>query len=115
MSGSTQADLCTTCQGAGEVGSDHGPRACPDCFGEGRRVGSLERLEWRLRDVEKVHAGSGHATCEADVRWLIFELRRSRKALLTILTRCQDEDAGSPLADEIKFVTNQALQVYDPT
>jgi hypothetical protein len=114
MSSGTHADLCTTCQGAGEIGSDHGPQTCPDCFGEGRRAGSLERLEWRLREIEKQHTGAEHASCEADLRWLVFELRRSRQALLTILTRCQDEDAGSALTDEIKFVANNALELYEP-
>jgi hypothetical protein len=63
---------------------------------------------------KKQHTGAEHATCEADLRWLVFELRRTRQALLTILTRCQDEDAASALTDEIKFVANSALELYEP-
>jgi hypothetical protein len=107
------AEPCTTCHGAGEVGTDHGPRACPDCFGEGRCLGSFERVEWRLREIERAHRDGTHG-CEPDLRWLVLELRRSRRALLTILTRCQDEDCASALADEIKFVANQALEIYEP-
>jgi hypothetical protein len=108
----TQAagDRCITCLGAGEIGSDHGPQRCPSCFGEGRLLGSLERTEWRLRDIERTHQTDAHG-CAADVRWLVYELRRSREALLRILARCDDE-TGDAAAD-IKFTANQVLELYE--
>ncbi len=104
---------CLTCHGAGEIGSDLGPEVCPDCQGDLRPPGRRELVEWRLRDIERVHVGEGHP-CEADVRWLIYEVRRSRSALLHILSRCQDAD-DEPLASEIKYAVNQALELYETT
>jgi hypothetical protein len=51
---------------------------------------------------------------EADVLWLVHELRRSRAALLQILARCQDADDADATAREIKYAANEALEVYDP-
>jgi hypothetical protein len=48
------------------------------------------------------------------MNWLVFELRRSREALQRILARCQDEDETQPLAGEIKFLSNQILELYEP-
>lgn len=102
---------CKSCQGAGEIGTENGPVACPDCFGEGRQLDSLERTEWHLRDIERAHGGAVHG-CEADVRWLIFELRRSREALLQILSRCQDDETVG-LSVELRFLANRALGLYE--
>jgi hypothetical protein len=109
----TDSERCTSCHGAGEIGTDNGPTVCPDCFGEGRQLDSLEHTEWRLRDIERAHAqqGSAHG-CDGEVRWLIFELRRTREALLQILSRCQDDSATSTLAAEIQFAANRALGLY---
>jgi hypothetical protein len=105
-------DRCTSCHGSGELGTDYGPVTCPDCFGEGRQLGSLERTEWRLRDIERNHRGATHG-CTADIRWLIHELRQSREALVHILSRCQDESAGPPeLAAAVQFAANRALGLY---
>jgi hypothetical protein len=68
-----------------------------------------EVIEWRLRDVERVH--TEHTTCVPDIRWLIFELRRHRKALLDIFTRCQDMDDPA-LATELRHLANTALDLY---
>jgi hypothetical protein len=103
---------CTSCQGAGEIGTDNGPTVCPDCFGEGRTLDSLERTEWRLRDIERVHRGPSPHGCDGEVRWLIFELRRTREALVRILSRCQDGDANG-LAAEVQYTANQALGLYE--
>src|SRR5207247_2230119 len=106
------AERCNSCQGAGELGTDNGPVVCPDCFGEGRQLDSLERVEWRLRDIEQAHRGSSHG-CEADMRWLVFELRRNRESLLKILSQCQDAaESEGTLAADVKYAANQALGLY---
>jgi hypothetical protein len=108
-----RSEPCASCQGAGEIGTDHGPVDCPDCFGEGRQLDPPTRLEWRLRDIERTHPGGAHG-CDADMRWLVFELRRSREALLQILSRCQDDGdgAGGGLSAELRHVANRALGLY---
>ena len=110
-----QSAACATCLGEGEIGTEHGPASCPDCFGEGRHVALAERAEWRMRDIERAHRDDVHG-CARDTRWLVFELRRSRDALQRILARCQDEDAedaGNALAKEVKFVANEVLELYE--
>jgi hypothetical protein len=114
---------CRSCQGTGEIGTDNGPMSCPDCFGQGRQLDSLERTEWRLRDIERAHQGTAPGG-DADVRWLVFELRRSREVLLQILSRCQEDDGagerrgegpsghGDGVAAEIRFLANRALGLY---
>jgi hypothetical protein len=102
-----------TCQGSGEVGTDQGPAACPDCFGEGRLAGRGAPFEWRLRQIERRHQAAG-GEVTSDVVWLIHELRRSHEALTGILTRCQDAEEADPLAAEIKFLANEALHLYAP-
>jgi len=109
----TQSAACATCLGEGEIGTEHGPASCPDCFGEGRHVALAERAEWRMRDIERAHRGDTHG-CARDMNWLVFELRRSREALQRILARCQDEDDANALAAEVKFVANQVLELYEP-
>jgi hypothetical protein len=105
-------ERCSSCHGVGELGTENGPVTCPDCYGEGRQLGSLERVEWRLRDIERAHRDTSHG-CEADVRWLLFELRRSREALVQILSRCQDAASGAgELGAELHFVANRALGLY---
>jgi hypothetical protein len=104
------SERCSSCHGAGEIGTENGPTVCPDCFGEGRQLDSLERTEWRLRDIERAHQASSESSVE--VRWLIFELRRTREALLQILSRCQDEGPEG-LGAEVRFVANRALGLYE--
>jgi hypothetical protein len=106
------ATRCTTCYGTGEVGTDNGPTVCHDCFGEGRQLDSLERTEWRLRDIERAHQGTTQAA-DGEIRWLIYELRRTREALLHILSRSQDDSVGDGLGAEISFLANRALGVYE--
>src|SRR5262249_33643783 len=90
----TMADECTSCCGAGEVVSEEGPRACPDCFGDGRGT----KLEWRLRELSRRYETGGETG--ADVQWLIDEVRRYRDALVRVLTLCQDADEGDTLATQ---------------
>jgi hypothetical protein len=69
-------------------------------------------MEWRLRELERAYTGSGRET-EADVLWLVHELRRAREALVGILARCQDTDAADGVAREIEFRANEALGFYE--
>jgi hypothetical protein len=107
-------DPCLTCYGAGETVTEAGPQVCPDCFGEGSARSRGTKLEWRLREIERAYRSSGRET-EADVLWLVHELRGSREALLGILARCQDADESDVLARDVKFQANEALGLYDPS
>jgi hypothetical protein len=104
---------CLTCHGTGESVTERGPEACPDCFGEGRTLGQGAKLEWRLRELERSYRGSGRET-EADVLWLVNEVRRHRESLLRILTRCQDVDQPNATAHEVELEANEALGLYGP-
>ena len=106
-------DVCLTCHGRGEIASEHGLAMCPDCLGEGKPQGRGTRLEWRLRELERVHRDMpGEAA--ADVMWLVHELRGARDALTRILARCDDADDTDTIAREVKFVANEALGLYQP-
>jgi hypothetical protein len=70
-------------------------------------------MEWRLREVERAHLGRAHGY-EEDMRWLILELRRSREALVRILTRCQDATDAEPAAREARHIANEVLGLYEP-
>jgi hypothetical protein len=114
MDKTTAPDRCLTCYGAGETPTESGIVACPDCFGSGRPLSGGAKLEWRLRQIVQTHRGTGseHA---ADVLWLVHELRKSREALIRILTRCQDAEETDAFAMEIRYRANEALALYDPT
>jgi len=100
---------CTTCYGTGEIVTDQGAQACPDCFGGAG-------VEWRLRALEQQYSGDAERSeAGIDVRWLIHELRCCREALLHIMTRCQDADAGDELARDVKYQANEALGLYVPS
>ncbi|HEY6080889.1 MAG TPA: hypothetical protein VIW29_18875 [Polyangiaceae bacterium] len=102
---------CITCYGKGEIVDDFGPARCPDCGGGGKQLDGNTQTEWRLRDIEGGHVGDAHG-CEADVRWLAFELRRAREALLHIVSRSQDADESDTLAREVRHVAMEALSLY---
>jgi hypothetical protein len=102
---------CTTCYGSGEVVTDHGATVCPDCFGDGTPPGRGAKVEWRLRALDQQYAAGGETG--ADVRWLIHELRKSREALVHILTLCQDSAESSDLLSNIQFRANDALGLYE--
>jgi hypothetical protein len=102
---------CLTCYGKGEVVDDFGPSPCPDCGGGGKQLDGNTQTEWRLRDIEGAHVGTAHG-CEADVRWLAFELRRAREALLRIVTRSQDAEEGDELARDVRMTAIEALSLY---
>jgi hypothetical protein len=107
-------DICLTCYGRGETATERGVAACPDCFGDGRPPTRGARLEWRLRELERVYRDAGGES-GADVLWLVHELRGARDALINILARCDDADAGDAVAREVKFVANEALGLYTRT
>jgi hypothetical protein len=111
---SNPVDSCLTCYGAGETITEQGPQVCPDCFGEGSYRSGGTKFEWRLREIERAYRHSGRET-EADVLWLVHELRRSREALVRILARCQDADDTDSVARAVKYQANDALGLYDPT
>ncbi len=112
MSEETNRTRCTTCYGTGEIVGEQGAAVCPDCFGDGNAPGRGAKMEWRLREIELTHRGSGRDD-EADVLWMAAELRRCRDALVHILARCQDADADDALAADVKFRVNEALGLYD--
>ena len=107
------AATCLTCDDSGEIGTDGGPEPCPDCFGGGSAVTAQARTEWRLARIESGLARLDRDT-QADVRWLLHELRRCRSALLQILSRCQDADGDDDLARAAKYAANAALELYPP-
>ncbi len=111
--GRMNEERCKSCYGTGELVTEEGPRTCPDCFGDGDAGGRGAKLEWRLRELERQHRDSGRDG-DADVLWLIHELRRSREALVYILARCQDAEAGDALAADVMGRANEALGLYEP-
>jgi hypothetical protein len=106
-------DQCASCYGTGEVVTDQGAMACPDCFGEGKALGSGAHVEWRLRELERQYE-TAPSEAAADVQWLLHQLRRSREALVRVLTLCHDADESDRLAREVKYQANEALGFYDP-
>jgi len=108
----TTPDICLTCYGRGETASEHGVVPCPDCFGDGRPPGRGGRLEWRLRELERVYRTAG-GEAAADVLWLVHELRSAREALVRVLARCDDADDDNAVAREVKFLANDALGLYE--
>jgi hypothetical protein len=101
---------CLTCYDSGELVTELGPVVCPDCAGEPGAVSPWGQTERRLRDIEQRYAEKPDVGTE--VQWLVFELRRSRAALLRILARCQDAPDEDGLAAEIRFWANDATRMY---
>ncbi len=108
------AASCLTCHGAGETVTENGPQACPDCFGGGVSLEGTARLEWRLRELERLYSTAERET-KADVLWLVHELRRAREALVRIMARCQDSDPSDATARDISYEANEALRLYEPS
>jgi hypothetical protein len=93
--------------------TDSGPIDCPDCGGTGRLPPRDVLVEWRLRAIEKAHIDRVDESSQG-VRWLAFELRRSRAALLQILALSHELSAEDGFAKRIQFLANDALGVYEP-
>jgi hypothetical protein len=102
---------CVTCYGTGEIVSEEGAAVCPDCLGHGLPPERGGAMEWRLREIERAHRGERDA--DPDVRWLVLELRRSREALVRILTLCQDATDAEPVARQVKYIANEILGLYE--
>jgi hypothetical protein len=106
-------EQCKSCHGTGEVGTESGMARCPDCGGVGYLPSAHVLVEWRARDIERAHAGTGGST-GGDVRWLLAELRRSRDALTEISALAQELDEN-PISARIRYAANQALRLYEVT
>lgn len=113
MSSTATGEKCKTCYGQGEVPTDEGPVACPDCGGAGTLPDPYTLIEWRLREIERVHGTGGTETASA-LQWVAFELRRARAALTDLLA-LSDELDDSPLRTRMRFIANGALSLYDVT
>ena len=103
---------CLSCYGQGEISSEMGLGACPDCGGTGSLPPRDVLVEWRLRAIERSYSHS-QKEASSDVAWLAFELRRGRDALVKIMALAQD-DAGPPGLKRIRFLANDALGFYEP-
>lgn len=106
-----RSDGCQTCYGTGEIVTEHGAVNCPDCYGDGVSANHGSKMEWRLRELEKIYR-SNHASF-ADVMWLVCEVRKAREALVLILTRCQDADDSDEIARYARTRAMEALGLYD--
>jgi hypothetical protein len=101
---------CGNCYGEGQVPTDAGPVACPDCGGAGVLPTNNVLVEWRAGAVERAHGG-GQDQIAQDVRWLVFELRRSRLALTKVLALA-DDLGDTQAAQQLRFIANEALGLY---
>jgi len=106
-------NACLTCYGQGEISSDYGATACPDCGGAGTLPPQNVLADWRLSAIEK-HYDGDQSQAAQDVAWLALELRRVRHAMMQILALAQDTAQDSPASHRIQFLANDALGVYRP-
>ena len=111
MSSGLEGRKCETCYGEGQVPSDAGPLACPDCGGAGRLPHEDTHVEWRLREIERAFGGGPTEMAEA-VRWIAFELRRARSALTAIIAASEDIPE-MPELTRLRFIANRALRLYE--
>jgi hypothetical protein len=114
MANGSSSEVCGTCGGEGVTGSESGPLTCLDCAGTGRLPSGLVRTEWRLRELERIHAAASGEVGQ-DIQWLINEVRRAHHALLQILAASDDLDESQPTGRRIKFLANDVLNVYPAT
>jgi hypothetical protein len=103
---------CTSCQGTGETPTDYGVVDCPDCGGSGLLPSPNVLVEWRVADIERALQAGGAANT-TDVKWLLTELRKARKALTEIIALAHDAHDADSIALRIRFSANQALGMYD--
>ena len=104
-------ETCLTCLGAGEISSERGIARCPDCDGTGKVGDIYLRTEHQIREIE-MRASRLTGEAAQDLAWLVGELRRSRRALMNVLTAAQDAQASDELNARIRFVANEALKIY---
>lgn len=101
-----------SCQGTGEAPTDFGVVDCPDCGGSGVLPTSNVLVAWRSSDIERA-LGAGRAIGDADVKWLLSELHRARKALTEIIALAHDANDPDAIALKIRFAANRALGMYE--
>jgi hypothetical protein len=110
VASSAVGQSCGNCYGEGQVSTDAGPVACPDCGGAGVLPSSNVLVEWRAVEIERLHGG-GPDQIAQDVRWLVFELRRARSALTKVLALSTELGDDAP-AQQLRFIANEALGLY---
>ena len=86
---------------------------CPDCGGSGALPDPSVRVDWRMRDIERVQ-GQRPGSVGADVRWLVSELRRARKALTEVASLAQ-EPMTPEVARQINVTAGDALCLFAVT
>lgn len=101
-----------SCHGTGEAPTDYGVVDCPDCGGSGVLPTANVLVQWRSADIERA-LGAGRNADAADVRWLLEELRRARKALTEVIALAHDATDPEGIAPKIRFSANRALGMYD--
>lgn len=105
---------CLSCLGTGEVSSEGGLARCADCDGSGQIGSVFVRNEQRVREIERrCQKLTGEA--QDDVRWLVGELRRTRAALVKVMTAAQDGPADDELLKRVLFEAIEALGMYPRT
>lgn len=111
MSAGLEGRKCESCYGQGSLPSDQGPMACPDCGGSGVLPRPDTHVEWRLREIERTFGVGSEEPAQA-VRWLAFELRRAREALMEVLALSGEIPDSAELV-RLRFSANRALHLYD--
>jgi len=109
--GGVVGQKCETCYGEGRVPTDEGLVLCPDCGGAGQLPHHDTLVEWRLREIERVHGSSGGEAAQ-DIEWLAFELRRAREALRELLA-LTDEIAENETRLRMRFLASRTLGLYE--
>ncbi|MGK4003654.1 hypothetical protein WMF31_13570 [Sorangium sp. So ce1036] len=92
---------CTSCYGEGEINTDSGPYLCRDCHGNGRILPTGEQIEERIRELE-VDLERRPLEARPETRWLLFELRRTRKLLWQIRSYCEEAQTDEERAILVK-------------
>jgi hypothetical protein len=118
MAGAIEGRKCESCYGDGRIPTDAGQVVCPDCGGSGTLPHTDTNIEWRLREIERIHGPRDDETAK-DFRWLAFELRRARAVLVELLglfdDLAQTPGAQAPELARMRFIANRALNLYEIT
>ena len=107
---SLEGDACGNCYGQGHVPTDEGSVTCPDCGGAGTLPSRHVSVDWRAREIERLHTARNDQPAQ-DVRWLVFELRRARSALTSLLALTEELPDGVA-TQQMRFTINKALRLY---